>query len=159
MTSLKLPRIYITLILLPILSSCLGRSYVENRNISVRIPDVADAYIGIYDVSVIENVVWGDASATLSDSGTMRISKQESNRIMIAGFIATKATVTSDKAYLEPEHSDGSFGFLDVVYDVAEFDGTALVVYAVVTGQLATTENGMRYPYRSTQKYIAVKQQ
>ena len=61
------------------LSSC---SKDENTSTD----NCADRFVGTYAVSVIEQVVWGNDSGTLTDTGTLIISKISDEQVQAKGF-------------------------------------------------------------------------
>ena len=60
------------LLLLPLLAFMFS-SCSKDENTST--DNCADRFVGTYAVSVIEQVVWGNDSGTLTDTGTLIISK------------------------------------------------------------------------------------
>ena len=121
-------------------------------------PDDAEAFVGTYNVSVIENVVWGNDSGTLNDNGTIVISKLSANRVSVRGYISTEGEVNGSSLFLEGTSSSDSYGYLTVSFGEGMLSGNVLTFSAVQTGQLSTTPNGTRYPFRNVSFFTAIKQ-
>lgn len=118
--------------------------------------DDADAFVGNYSVSVIENVVWGYDSGTLNDNGTFVITKLSANRVQVRGYIWAEGEVVGASLYLEGSSSSDSAGYFTTSYGVGNLNGNVLTFTANQTGQLAS--NGVMYPYRNTSYFTAIKQ-
>ena len=118
--------------------------------------DDADAFVGTYSVSVVEQVVWGAASATLTDTGTLMITKISSNRVQTSGYFRTQGEVVGKTVYFEAMHSSDSEGYLDDVFGPAKLSGNVITVTGNTTGQLK--DNGKLYPYRRTSQITMIKQ-
>ena len=67
----------------------------------------ADAFVGRYSVSTIENITWGNDSGTLTDYGNIDITKVSSSRIQVSGYFNTFGEVSGNNLYLESLKSDG----------------------------------------------------
>lgn len=119
-------------------------------------PDAADAFVGTYNVSVVENVVWGYDSGTLNDNGMFVITKLSANRIQVRGYISTEGEVVGSSVYFEGSSSSDSAGYLTTSYGVGTLTGNVLTFTANQTGQLAS--NGVLYPFRNTSYFTAIKQ-
>ena len=96
--------------------------------------DDADAFVGTYSVSVVEHVVWGTASATLTDTGTLKIIKISSNRVQTSGYFRTQGEVVGNIVYFEAMHSSDSEGYLDDVFGPATLSGNVITVTGNTTG-------------------------
>ncbi|HIS23447.1 MAG TPA: hypothetical protein IAC09_08415 [Candidatus Cryptobacteroides intestinipullorum] len=118
--------------------------------------DPADDFVGTYNVSVIENVVWGYDSGTLNDNGTFIISKLSANRVQVRGYISTEGEVVGSMVYFEGSKSSDSEGYFTTSYGPGTLSGNVLTFTANQTGQLAS--NGVLYPYRNTSYFTAIKQ-
>lgn len=118
--------------------------------------DAADAFVGSYNVSVVENVVWGYDSGTINDNGMFVITKLSANRIQVRGYISTEGEVVGSSVYLEGSSSSDSAGYLTTSYGVGTLNGNVLTFTANQTGQLAS--NGVLYPFRNTSYFTAIKQ-
>lgn len=119
-------------------------------------PDSADAFVGIYSASVIENVVWGYDSGTINDNGTLFITKLSANRVKVSGFLSTEGEVVGSYVYFEGESSYDSTGHLTISYSQGILSGNVLTFTVNMTGELAS--NGVLYPFRSTGYFTAIKQ-
>lgn len=121
-------------------------------------PDPADAFVGYYEVSTIENVTWGSSSGTINNTSEMYIDKLSSNRVQAYGYISTEGEIVGNKVYFEPHSiTDSKYGYLNYVYDEGVLNGNVLTLSSVMTGQLSEKEYGTKYPVRSTIKIIAIK--
>lgn len=118
--------------------------------------DDADAFVGTYNVSVVEHVVWGGDSGTLTNTGTLVITKISANRVQTSGFFRTQGEVTGKTVYFEAMHSSDSEGYMDDVFGPGNLNGNVLTVTGNTTGQLKY--NGVLYPYRRTAEITAIKQ-
>lgn len=120
--------------------------------------DDADAFVGTWNVSTIDHVVWGAASGTLTDTGTLQISKISSNRVQTSGYFQTQGEVVGNVVYFEPMHySSGSAEYLDTVFGPATLKGNVITVTLNTTGQLKN--NGIAYPYRATSETTMIRKQ
>ena len=117
--------------------------------------DDADAFVGTYSVSVVEHVVWGTASATLTDTGTLKTIKISSNRVQTSGYFRTQGEVVGNIVYFEAMHSSDSEGYLDDVFGPATLSGNVITVTGNTTGQLK--DNGKLYPYRRTAELTMIR--
>ena len=117
--------------------------------------DDADAFVGVYSVSVIENVVWGSGSGTINDNGMIRITKLSANRVQINGYIDTQAEISGTYIFLEGGKYSDSSGYFTTSYGRGTLDGNVLTFTANQTGQLAS--NGVLYPYRNTSYFTAIR--
>ncbi len=118
--------------------------------------DDADAFVGTYNVSVVEQVVWGNDSGTLTNTGTLMITKISANRVQTSGFFRTQGEVMGKTVYFEAMHSSDSEGYTDDVFGPGTLNGNVLTVTGNSTGQLRY--NGILYPYRRTASITAIKQ-
>lgn len=122
----------------------------------MELPDAADAFVGTYNVSVVENVVWGYDSGTLNDNGMFVITKLSANRIQVRGYISTEGEVVGSSVYFEGSSSSDSSGYLTTSYGVGTLTGNVLTFTANQTGKLASS--GVLYPFRNTSYFTAIKQ-
>lgn len=117
----------------------------------------ADAFVGTYNVSTIENVVWGSGSGTLADNGILYISKISSTRVKASGYFNTEGEVVGKSLYLNSKtDSDPSFGTITTSFSEGILNGNVLTISTVSSGQLG--ENGVLYPYRATAQHTCIKQ-
>lgn len=119
-------------------------------------PDAADAFVGVYSVSVTEHVIWGYDSGTITDTGTMSISKESATRVKIDGYISTYGEISGNILYMEGGKSSSAEGYLTTTYSPATLTGNVLTFTANQSGQLAS--NGTLYPFRSSGSFSAIKQ-
>lgn len=126
----------------------LGNSCTKENN--------ADAFVGIYNVSVVENVTWGNSSGTLTDSGVLSITKVSGSRVKLSGFISTYGEVTGSSIYLESSTASDASGTITTVFGTGILSGNVLSLSATSTGQLKN--NGVFYPFSSFDRFTCVKQ-
>ena len=116
----------------------------------------ADQYVGIYKVSVVQNVTWGGSSSTLTDSGTITITKLSSNQIQVRGYFSTNGRVSGNTVYFESMSSSDEAGNINTVFDAGIYNGGIITVNATRTGQLRN--NGVLYPFTSIDRMTIIKQ-
>ena len=118
--------------------------------------DEADAFLGTYSVSTIDNVTWGGSSGTLTDNGTMTITKLSSNRVQLSGYISTFGEVVGKNLYLESTTSSSSSGSLTFVFGTGTLNGNVLIFSTTTTGRMIY--NGVYYPYNSIAQHTCIRQ-
>ena len=125
------------------ISSCSkeGDAFTDNR---------ADKVLGTYSISVIEHVVWGNDSGTLTDTGTLTISKISETQVKARGFFNCVGEIANDAIYFKSIRPSDSAGYMTTSFGPATLSGNVLTMTATSTGQLG--QNGKFYPFRSTQK-------
>lgn len=125
------------------ISSCSkeGDAFTDNR---------ADKFLGTYSISVIEHVVWGNDSGTLTDTGTLTISKISETQVEARGFFNFVGEIANDAIYFKSIRVSDSAGYMTTSFGPATLSGNVLTMTATSTGQLG--QNGKFYPFRSTQK-------
>ena len=116
----------------------------------------ADAFVGHYSVSTIENVTWGNDSGTLTDNGTFSITKVSSTRIQVSGYLNTFGEVVGNSLYLESYTTSDSYGSLTIVFGTGVLNGNVLTLPSTTTGQLKY--NGVPYPYHASTQMTCIKQ-
>ena len=114
----------------------------------------ADAFVGRYSVSTIENITWGNDSGTLTDYGNIDITKVSSSRIQVFGYFNTFGEVSGNNLYLESLKSDE--GNLITVFDTGTLDGNVLILPSTTTGRFPY--NGVYYPYHASTRMTCIKQ-
>ena len=119
--------------------------------------DDADAFVGTWTVRVVEHVVWGAASGTLTDTGTIIITKISANRVQTSGYFRTQGEVVGNVVYFEAMHTSDSAGYIDSVFGPATLSGNVITVTGNSTGQLK--DNGVAYPYRRTAEITMIRKQ
>lgn len=118
--------------------------------------DDADAFVGTYSVSTIENVVWGSSSGTLNDIGTLTIRKTSPNQVQVTGMYNTTGEVIGDYLYLVAYSVADASGSLTYTFNAGYLNGNVLTFNAYYTGQLKS--NGTLYPIRSNAQVTCIKQ-
>ena len=123
------------------ISSCSkeGDAFTDNR---------ADKFLGTYSISVIEHVVWGNDSGTLTDTGTLTISKISETQVEARGFFNCVGEIANDAIYFKSIRPSDSAGYMTTSFGPATLSGNVLTMTATSTGQLG--QNGKLYPFRST---------
>ncbi len=124
------------------ISSCSkeGDAFTDNR---------ADKVLGTYSISVIEHVVWGNDSGTLTDTGTLTISKISETQVEARGFFNCVGEIANDAIYFKSIRVSDSAGYMTTPFGPATLSGNVLTMTATSTGQLG--QNGKFYPFHSTQ--------
>lgn len=113
-------------------------------------------FSGTYNVSVVENVIWGNSSGTVTDTGTIHISMTSSQNVVITGYFSTKGVITGSVLYLEGTRSQDNSGYITTTYGPATLSGKVLSFSSEQTGQLKN--NGVLFPFRSSAKFTCIKQ-
>lgn len=119
--------------------------------------DDADAFVGTYSVSTIENVVYGGNSGTLTNSGMLLISKVSANRVKTSGYFETYGEVVGSSVYFESYYASDAYGYFTAVFGVGTLNGNVLTFSCTMSGKLG--ENGVLYPFTSTCQHTCIKQQ
>lgn len=115
-------------------------------NIACSKEDDADAFVGTYSVSTIENATWGGWSGTLTDNGVLYITKVSSTRVKATGYFSTTfGEVVGSNLYLESKTTSDSAGTLTIVFGVGVLNGNVLILSSTMSGRLG--ENGVYYPF------------
>ena len=115
-----------------------------------------DAFVGRYSVSTVENVTWGGSSGTITDNGTLTITKVSSNQVQTTGYFNTFGKVVGTKLYLESKTTTDSSGTLTIVFGTGVLDGEVLTLTSTMSGKLAS--NGVLYPFNATAQHTCIKQ-
>ena len=116
----------------------------------------AEAFAGRYSVSTVENVTWGGSSGTLTDNGTLTITKVSPNRVQTSGYFNTFGEVVGNNLYLESKTTTDSSGTLTIVFGTGTLNGNVLTLTSTMTGRLA--DHGIMYPFNSTAQHTCIKQ-
>ena len=133
-----------------VISCCFGISCEKNEmGDKSKIGSMEDL-LGTYHVTIEDYVIWGGDSGTIHDKGTITITQIDKNRVQLRGLISTKGTLIDGKLYLDSTTNTDSYGYITRTYDSALFGGGILTIFSTATGQLSTTPNGTRYPYKSS---------
>lgn len=117
--------------------------------------DDADAFVGNYTLSVVEDVVWGNVAGSINDNGFLTISKISENKVKINGYIVAEGEVIGKYLYIKGDNYSDSYGYFSTSYGEGKLKGNVLTFTAYQTGQLA--DNGILYPYRNTSYFTAIK--
>ena len=116
----------------------------------------ADAFVGTYNVSTVENVTWGNDSGSLTDTGVLTIVKVSKNRVRTSGYFSTEGEVNGNNVYFESMSASDSFGHTTTVFGTGTLNGNVLFFTCTSSGQLAY--NGVLYPYYSTAQMTCIRQ-
>ena len=115
----------------------------------------ADRFVGIYSISVTEQVVWGGDSGTLTDTGVLTITKISDTQVRARGFFNDIGEVANSAIYFESIKGSDSAGYMTTTFGPATLSGNVLTMTATSNGKLAS--NGVLYPFRSTQQITGIK--
>ena len=118
--------------------------------------DDADAFVGTYAISEVEQVKWGNDSGTLTDTGTLFIYKISANRVQASGYFRTQGEVVGNIVYFEATHNEGSEGYIDSVFGPGVLTGNVLTITGTSTGKLRS--NGVLYPWSRTAQITGIKE-
>ena len=138
-----------TFFIAAVISCCFGVSCEKNEmEDKPKIGSMEDL-LGTYSVDVEENIVWGGDSGIIYDKGIIVITHIDKNRVQLRGLISTQGQLIDGKLYLDSETDTDSYGYLTTPYNSVIFGGGILTIWSNISGQLATTPNGIRYPFSS----------
>jgi len=116
----------------------------------------ADNFVGTYSVSTVQNVTWGNASATLTDYGVFRITKISSSRVQVSGYFNTTGKVVGSNIYLKSYTDSDANGTSTIDFGTGTLNGNVLTITSTQSGQLG--ENGVYYLFHSTGNHTCVRQ-
>ena len=114
--------------------------------------DEADAFVGTYTVSTVENVTWGGSSGMITDSGVLSISKLSANRVKISGYFNTYGNVIGSSIYLDSYTSADYTGTSTIVFGVGILEGNVITLTSTMNGVL----DG--YSFFATASHTCIKQ-
>ena len=130
-------------------TSCVGLLGFEEE------PNEADAFVGTYSISASANVVWGRASYSYTDNGTLYIHKVSATTIRTSGFFSTTGRVINNYIYFDPNYSSDAEGYINEVYGPGVLTGNLLTFSSNGTGQIRY--NGVVEPWSRSSTYTATK--
>ena len=117
----------------------------------------ADKFVGIYSISVVEHIVWGNDSGIINKNETLTIKKLSPTKVQVYGAgIYTTGEVSGYVIQLEGTYASDGSGYFTTTFGTGILSGNILKFTANHTGKLAY--NGILYPYRNSIDYTAVKQ-
>ena len=116
----------------------------------------ADNFVGTYSVSTVQNVTWGNASATLTDYGVFRITKISSSRVQVSGYFNTTGKVVGSNIYLKSYTDSDANGTSTIDFGTGTLNGNVLTITSTQSGQLGG--NGVYYFFHSTGNHTCVRQ-
>lgn len=120
------------------------------------VEDDADKFVGVYSVSVVQNVTWGSNSGTLTDTGTIMITKISSDQVQVSGYFKTQGRVSGNTINLNSMTNSDSSGSITTVFATGIYNGGVITITSTRSGRLGS--NGVLYPYSSTDRLTAIKQ-
>ena len=115
--------------------------------------DYAD-FSGFYDVSVVENVMWGNTSGTLNKTGVIGI-KVVGSQATVEGFISTTGQIAGNILYLNGTTSQGGGEYLTTTFSPATLTGNVLSFIVYQSGKLKS--NGVLFPFSSNAQFTCIK--
>ena len=116
----------------------------------------ADAFVGVYNVSTVEHVTWGNDSGSLTDTGVLIITKVSKNRVKTSGYFSTDGEINGNNVYFESISASDPAGHTTTVFGTGILSGNVLSFTCTSSGQLAY--NGVMYPYYSTAQMTCIRQ-
>ena len=148
---------FLQIFIVAVISCSIGVSCEKEEENVPQIGSMEDL-LGTYLVSVEEDVIWGGSSGKTNDSGTIVVTRMSNNKVQLSGLISTQGELVDGNLNLYPETNIDSYGHLTTTYKSVLFGAGILTVWAEVSGQLATTPNGTRYPFSSLCYFEGKKQ-
>ena len=139
----------IQILIIAVTCCCIGVSCEKYEDGKPKIGSMEDL-LGTYNVTVEDYVIWGLDDGIIHDKGTITITQIDEDRVQLRGLISTKGKLKDGKLYLDSTTNTDSYGYITRTYDSALFGGGILTIFSTATGQLSTTPNGTRYPYKSS---------
>lgn len=116
----------------------------------------AEAFVGTYSVSTVEQVTWGNDSGTLTDTGVLSITKISKNRVKTSGYFSTEGEISGNNVYFESISASDSYGNTTTVFGTGSLNGNVLTFTCTSSGQLAY--HGVLYPYYSNAQMTCIRQ-
>lgn len=111
-------------------------------------------FSGIYDVSIVENMVWGGTSGTLTKTGVLGI-KVAGSQATVEGIISTTGEIVGNTLYLKGTTEQDGTGYLTTTFDPATLTGNVLRFNTYQTGKLKS--NGVLFPFSSNAQFTCIK--
>ena len=139
----------IQILIIAVTCCCIGVSCEKYEDGKPKIGSMEDL-LGTYNVTVEDYVIWGLDDGIIHDKGTITITQIDEDRVQLRGLISTKGKLKDGKLYLDSTTNTDSYGYITRTYDSALFGGGILTIFSNATGQLSSTPNGTRYPYKSS---------
>ena len=119
--------------------------------------DPADKFVGTYNLSVLQQVVWGGDSGPVNATGTLTITKIGATKVRTSGYFYTQGEVTGNAIYFDAISASDSYGYIDEVFGAGTLSGNVLTFTSTMNGRLAATSGGYQYPFRASVQYNAIK--
>lgn len=119
--------------------------------------DDADAFVGTYSVSDIENVTCAGMSHTSTFTGTLNISKVSANRVQTSGWFSTFGEVIGNAVYFESYTYTSSESSLTTAFSSGSINGNVLLFTTTTSGMMKLS--GSWYSYSSIGQHTCIKQQ
>ena len=112
--------------------------------------DPADNFVGTYFVRAVGNVVWGNSSGVVTDSGYLSISKVSADRVQTDGFLSVSGNVSGNTVYFESTFETKGNAYLTTTFEPATKKSDVFYLSCEITGQLPS--GGRLYPYNEKTK-------
>ena len=113
------------------------------------------AFIGTYQASVVERVVWGSDSKTLNSNGVIIIEKTSPTTVRISGLINAQANIVGTMMYIQGGSVADAAGYYTCSYTPAFIVDNILTIERTHIGQLMS--NGKFYDYQNIASFTAIK--
>lgn len=111
-------------------------------------------FSGIYDVSIVENMVWGNSSGTLTKTGVLGI-KVAGSQATLEGILSTTGEIVGNTLYLKGTTEQDGAGYLTTTFDPATLTGNVLRFNTHQSGKLKS--NGVLFPFSSNAQFTCIK--
>ena len=120
--------------------------------------DSADAYVGVYSVSVIRDIIIGQSSTTQTDSGVLNIEKIGPNKINLSYYINTTGTIVNNKLYLNPIRFEEGEEYINIIFEETEFNNPILKISSIESGRLINKDNHQAFSFTTYNSMTCIKQ-
>ncbi len=111
-------------------------------------------FSGIYDASVVENMVWGNTTGTITKTGVIGI-KVDGSQATVTGYIKTTGEVVGNTLYLKGTTDQGVGEYMTTTFEPATLTGNVLRFNTHQSGKLKS--NGVLFPYSSNAQFTCIK--
>ena len=112
--------------------------------------DPADNFVGTYFVRAVGNVVWGNSTGVVTDSGYLSISKVSADRIQTKGFLSISGDVSGNTVFFESTYESKGNAYLTTTFEPATKNSDVFYLSCDIIGQLPS--GGRLYPYHEKTK-------
>jgi hypothetical protein len=111
-------------------------------------------FSGIYDVSIVENIVWGNASGPLTRTGVLGI-KVAGSQATVEGILSTTGEIVGNTLYLKGTTEQSGGEYITTTFDPATLTGNVLRFNTHQSGKLKS--NGVLFPFSSNAQFTCIK--